>query len=76
MLDEPNANLDADGDAALMQAMQRCTARKSTVVCIAHRSSVLKHCNRVLLLQQGQVMAFGPTEEVLKKLAAGQAGVA
>jgi ABC-type protease/lipase transport system fused ATPase/permease subunit len=37
---------------------------------------VLKHCNRVLLLQQGQVMAFGPTEEVLKKLAAGQAGVA
>lgn len=72
MLDEPNANLDADGDAALMQAMQRCTARKATVVCIAHRSSVLKHCNRVLLLQQGQVMAFGPTEEVLKKLAAGQ----
>lgn len=76
MLDEPNANLDAEGDAALMQAMQRCTARKATVVCIAHRSSVLKHCNRVLLLQQGQVVAFGPTEEVLKKLSASHAGVA
>lgn len=74
MLDEPNSNLDAEGDAALMQAMQACTQRKATVVCIAHRSSVLKHCNKVLLLRQGQVMAFGPTEEVLKKIASSQGG--
>lgn len=70
MLDEPNANLDADGDAALMLAMQRCTERGATVVCIAHRSSVLKHCNKVLLLRHGQVAAFGPRDEVLQKLAA------
>lgn len=70
LLDEPNANLDAEGDAALMNAMARCTQRGATVVCIAHRSSVLKHCNKVLLLRQGQVMAFGPRDEVLQKLAA------
>jgi PrtD family type I secretion system ABC transporter len=76
MLDEPNANLDADGDAALMQAMQRCTERGATVVCIAHRSSVLKHCNKVLLLRLGQVAAFGPRDEVLQKLAASNKGSA
>lgn len=68
-LDEPNANLDAEGDAALMSAMAGCTERNATVFCIAHRSSVLKHCNKVLLVRQGQVMAFGPRDEVLKKLA-------
>lgn len=72
MLDEPNANLDADGDAALMNAMARCTQRGATVVCIAHRSSVLKHCTKVLLLRQGQLVAFGPRDEVLQKLAASQ----
>lgn len=76
MLDEPNANLDAEGDTALLNAMDGCTKRGATVVCIAHRSSVLKHCNKVLLLKQGQVMAFGPRDEVLQKLAASQVGQA
>ena len=72
LLDEPNANLDTDGDAALMEAMARCTQRGATVVCIAHRSSVLKHCNKVLLMRQGQIVAFGPRDEVLQKLAGAQ----
>jgi ATP-binding cassette, subfamily C, bacterial exporter for protease/lipase len=59
-----------------MQAMQRCTERGATVVCIAHRSSVLKHCNKVLLLRLGQVAAFGPRDEVLQKLAASNKGSA
>jgi PrtD family type I secretion system ABC transporter len=73
LLDEPNANLDSEGDAALMSAMARCTERGATVVCIAHRSSVLKNCNKVLLMRQGQIVAFGPRDEVLQKLAGAQA---
>jgi ABC-type protease/lipase transport system fused ATPase/permease subunit len=68
-LDEPNANLDAEGDAALLKAIEHCAARGTTIVCIAHRSSVLKHCSKILMLRQGQVYAFGPRDEVLQKLA-------
>lgn len=71
-LDEPNANLDADGDAALLAAMSQCSQLGMTLICIAHRSSVLKHCNKVLLLNQGQVLSFGPRDEVLQKLAGSQ----
>lgn len=68
-LDEPNANLDTEGDTALLSSIERCAAQGTTVICIAHRSSVLKHCNKILMLRQGQVFAFGPRDEVLKKLA-------
>jgi PrtD family type I secretion system ABC transporter len=67
-LDEPNANLDAEGDAALLNAIEQCAAQGTTIICIAHRSSVLKHCSKILMLKQGQVLAFGPRDEVLKKL--------
>jgi PrtD family type I secretion system ABC transporter len=68
-LDEPNANLDAEGDAALLKAIEQSAAQGTTIVCIAHRSSVLKHSSKILMLRQGQVFAFGPRDEVLKKLA-------
>jgi PrtD family type I secretion system ABC transporter len=69
-LDEPNANLDAEGDAALLQAIEEAAAKGTTIICIAHRSSVLKHCSKILMLRQGQVLSFGPRDDVLKKLAA------
>lgn len=69
-LDEPNANLDAEGDAALLRAIEQAAAKGTTIICIAHRSSVLKHCSKILMLRQGQVLSFGPRDDVLKKLAA------
>ncbi len=67
VLDEPNASLDADGDAALTGAIAGVRARGGIVVVIAHRPSALAGIDLVLILADGQVQAFGPKEEVLRK---------
>jgi len=67
VLDEPNSNLDADGDAALQQAIAAIKARKGVVVAVSHRPGILEAFDMVLLLSEGQVAAFGPREEVLSK---------
>lgn len=66
VLDEPNANLDAAGDAALTEALQAIRARKGIAIVIAHRPSALAAVNKVLVLAQGEVRAFGPKDEVLR----------
>ena len=68
VLDEPNANLDADGDAALADALQTLRARKATTVIIAHRPTAIASVDKLLLLVDGQVRAFGPRDEVLQKI--------
>ena len=70
VLDEPNANLDSDGDAALNNALVCLKAARVTVVIISHRSSILQHVDRILLLRDGQVEAFGPRAEILNRLMA------
>ena len=65
ILDEPNANLDAEGDIALTEAMQALRAAGSTVVVMAHRPSAIAAVNKVLVLHQGQAVRFGPRDEVL-----------
>lgn len=67
VLDEPNANLDADGDAALTAAISGVRARGGIVVVIAHRPSALAGIDLVLIMAEGQAQAFGPKEEVLRK---------
>lgn len=67
VLDEPNASLDADGDAALTAAIAGVRARGGIVVVIAHRPSALAGIDLVLILADGQVQTFGPKEEVLRK---------
>ncbi len=67
VLDEPNANLDAEGDAALTAAIGRVRERGGIVVVIAHRPSALAGIDLVLILAAGQVQAFGPKDEVLRK---------
>ena len=67
VLDEPNSNLDADGDAALQQAIAAIKARKGVVVAVSHRPGILEAFDLVLLLSEGQVAACGPREEVLSK---------
>lgn len=67
VLDEPNASLDAEGDAALTAAIAGVRARGGIVVVIAHRPSALATIDLVLVLADGQVQAIGPKEEVLRK---------
>ena len=68
VLDEPNANLDEAGDAALLAALRTLRERGSMVVLMTHRRSILDLADRVLLLQGGRTLAFGPRDEVLQRL--------
>lgn len=68
VLDEPNANLDDVGEAALMSAVQRLRDAGRTVLFISHRASVLAAADRIMVLQKGHVVAFGRRESVLSFL--------
>lgn len=72
ILDEPNSNLDDQGEQALSQALENLKQFGTTVVVISHRKPVLKHVDKVLLMAQGQVRGFGPRDEVLQALQSGQ----
>ncbi|MBK1697446.1 type I secretion system permease/ATPase [Rhodovibrio salinarum] len=65
LLDEPNAYLDAEGEAALAEAIAQLKAQGRTVVVITHRLQILASVDSVLALSQGQVKTFGPRDEVL-----------
>lgn len=68
VLDEPNSNLDADGDAALLQAILQVRLRGGIVIVVAHRPSALASVDRIVALNQGQVIANGKRDEVIAKL--------
>ena len=68
ILDEPNSNLDASGDNALTAAIRSVRARRGIVIVIAHRPSALAGVDKVLAMANGQAQAFGPKEEVLRKM--------
>ncbi|MEN2396195.1 type I secretion system permease/ATPase [Pseudomonas halotolerans] len=67
VLDEPNSNLDAEGEQALAKAIQAVKARGAIVVVIAHRTSILSVIDHVLILENGMQAAFGPKDVVLKR---------
>ena len=67
VLDEPNSNLDSEGEEALVKAIGAARAAGSIVVVIAHRPSALRAVDMLLFLRDGQQEAFGPKEEVLRK---------
>ena len=68
VLDEPNSNLDADGDKALAQAILSVRKRGGIVVVVAHRPSALAGVDLVLAMFNGKAHAMGPRDEVLAKL--------
>ena len=68
VLDEPNSSLDELGDAALMQALQNLKAMGTTVVVISHRSNVLEAADKLLILREGQVQAFGLRDQILNAI--------
>jgi ATP-binding cassette subfamily C exporter for protease/lipase len=76
VLDEPNASLDRAGDAALAEAIESLKARGRTVVVMSHRSDILRLADHMLVLRDGQQVAFGPREEVMAALRKANAAAA
>jgi len=68
ILDEPNSNLDEEGQAALVRAMHRLREEKVTLILIAHRPSLLANIDKVLVLREGGVEVFGDRDEVLRRV--------
>jgi len=68
VLDEPNSNLDTDGDKALAEAIGAVKGRGGIVIVVAHRNSVLSQLDLLLVMENGVAKAFGPRDEVLKSI--------
>ena len=68
ILDEPNSNLDSEGEIALARAMSGLRNEGVTTVVITHRPSLIAHVDKILMLNAGRVQKFGPSAEVMKAL--------
>jgi ATP-binding cassette subfamily C protein len=66
VLDEPNSNLDAVGEAALNETLKRLRQEEVTVIMITHRPQLLSTVDKILVLVEGRAVAYGPREEILK----------
>lgn len=73
VLDEPNANLDAEGEAAVVKAIASVRKRKGIAIVVAHRPSAIGAVDHVLMMEGGRQIAFGPRDEVLSKVLKGAA---
>ena len=67
ILDEPNSNLDRDGEAALAKCMTQLKEAKRTTIVITHRPSILASVDHIMVMNSGVAEAFGPRDEVLAK---------
>jgi ATP-binding cassette subfamily C protein EexD len=70
VLDEPNTNLDHEGEVALLETVSRLKAQGATMIIIAHRPSVLRNVDKILVLRNGSIQMFGARNEIMAKLAA------
>ncbi len=68
VLDEPNANLDAEGEAALVKTVAGIRERGGIVIVVAHRPSAIGAVDLILVMDSGKIKAFGPRDEVLAKV--------
>jgi ATP-binding cassette subfamily C protein len=68
VLDEPNSNLDSDGEEALTRAILGVRERNGIVVVVAHRPSAIAGVDRLMMMSQGRIQAIGPKDEVLAKV--------
>jgi len=69
VLDEPNANLDVEGNHALYKLLQHLKEAGTTVVVVTHKKDILKYSDRILVMKGGKPKIFGPRDLVLDKLA-------
>jgi ATP-binding cassette subfamily C protein len=67
VLDEPNSNLDAEGEVALMRAIAGAKARGAIVLIIAHSPSAIAGVDYLLIMNQGRMIAFGPADDIAAK---------
>jgi ATP-binding cassette, subfamily C, bacterial PrsD len=74
VLDEPNANLDADGENALSRAIQIMRQNKSIVIVISHRPSALAALDMAMVLYEGKAIAFGSCQEIFARVSGGKPG--
>ena len=68
VLDEPNSNLNSEGDEALTRAILGVRERKGIVIVVTHRPSAIAGVDQVLVMSKGQMQTFGPKDEVLSKV--------
>jgi ABC-type protease/lipase transport system fused ATPase/permease subunit len=68
VLDEPSSNLDAEGEAALSECILKLKKNKVTVILVSHRPSTVAVVDKILLLIDGVVEAYGPRSEILARL--------
>jgi ATP-binding cassette subfamily C exporter for protease/lipase len=68
LLDEPNSSLDEAGEKSLLETLLELKRRGSTTIIITHRASVLPAADKILLLRDGQLAAYGPRDQVLAAL--------
>ncbi|MBB4483314.1 type I secretion system permease/ATPase [Rhizobium etli] len=68
VMDEPNANLDAEGEAAVVRAIVSVRERGGIAIVVAHRPSAISVVDKVLMMEAGRQRAFGPKDEVLSKV--------
>jgi len=69
VLDEPNANLDADGENALTRAIEILRRQGCIVIVVSHRPSSLSALNMAMVLYEGRMIAFGPRDEIFARVA-------
>jgi PrtD family type I secretion system ABC transporter len=69
VLDEPNANLDGDGEMALMRAIETLRNNQCIVVLVSHRPDAIAALNVAMVLYEGRMIAFGPREEIFARVA-------
>ncbi|MCC9621433.1 type I secretion system permease/ATPase [Thalassospira sp. MA62] len=68
VLDEPNANLDAEGEASLIRAVRQAAADGAMVILIAHRQSIMQYATKLLVMQEGRVKQFGERTDVIRNI--------
>jgi len=68
LLDEPNAHLDATGEGQLVETLVALKARKAAVMVVAHRMGVLAAVDKILVLRDGRIEAFGTRDEIIARL--------
>ena len=71
VLDEPNANLDGEGEAALAKAMAALREAGVTLIVVSHRPSLLAGVDKLGVMREGSLELFGPRTEVLSRLTRG-----
>ena len=68
VLDEPNSNLDSEGDISLAECIRQLRRQRTTVVLVAHQPGTIAVADKLLVLEDGAAALFGPRDQVLERL--------